>query len=187
VIERRTRRGIILLGLLAILTWLIARPVAEPDAAPVAGLDTRLDYALHDFEGRLLNDAGEINIEIFAPLLRNDAATGIGTVEQPNFHVQQDDEEWYISAESAVIAADRETITLTGAVRIQSRNPTTGRDVDIRTRELVFNVTPRTASTRADVRIDQAGDWLQATGMNLDMINEQYELLDSVRGRYETP
>jgi len=187
VITRQTRRGIILLALLAALTWLLARPGAEPAAKPLAGLDTRLDYALRDFDGRLLNEQGQISLELRAPLLRNDSETGIGTIEAPNIRIQQNNEEWYISAESAVIAADREVINLTGAVNVRRRNPSTGEQIDIRTRELVLNVTPRTASTRADVRIVQAGDWLSANGMNLDMINDRYELLESVRGHYEIP
>jgi LPS export ABC transporter protein LptC len=187
VIDRRTRRGILLLGLLAALTALLARPTSQPAAEPIEGLDTRLNYALRDFSGRLLNDQGQTSLRLEAPLMRNDAESGIGTVERPDIHIQQDGEEWYISAESAVIAADREVITLTGDVSVRRRNPSTGERVDIRTRELVLNVTPRTASTRSEVRIEQSGDWLHATGMNLDMINERYELLDSVRGHYAVP
>ena len=86
-----------------------------------------------------------------------------------------------------MITADREVINLTGSVSVRRRNPATGRQIDIRTRELVLNVTPRTATTRAEVRIVQAGDWLSANGMNLDMINDRYELLESVRGHYEIP
>ena len=187
MISRRTRRGLILLALLAALTWLLARPGTQPAAKPLAGLDTRLDYALRDFEGRLLDEQGQTRLELRAPLLRNDSETGIGTVEAPNIRIQQDNEEWYISAESAVITADREVINLTGSVSVRRRNPATGRQIDIRTRELVLNVTPRTATTRAEVRIVQAGDWLSANGMNLDMINDRYELLESVRGHYEIP
>lgn len=187
MIGRRTRRGIILLGLLAVLTWLLARPLAEPAAQPLKDLDTRLNYALRDFSGRLLDQSGHTSLELSAPLLRNDAESGVGTVERPDIHIQQDGEQWYISAESAVIAADREVITLAGEVNVRRRNPATGEQVDIRTRELVLNVTPRTASTRSEVRIEQAGDWLRATGMNLDMINERYELLQAVQGHYETP
>jgi LPS export ABC transporter protein LptC len=187
VITRRTRRGLLLLALLAVLTWLLGRPANEPAAEPLAGLDTRLNYALRDFSGRLLDEQGLTSLELQAPLLRNDSETGIGTVEEPNIRIQQDNEEWYISAESAVIGADREVINLIGTVNVRRRNVSTGEQIDIRTRELVLNVTPRTASTRAEVRIAQAGDWLSATGMNLDMINDRYELLDAVRGHYETP
>ena len=86
-----------------------------------------------------------------------------------------------------MIGADREVIDLTGEVNVRRRNLSTGEEIEIRTRELVLNVTPRTATTNAEVRIEQAGDWLRATGMNLDMINERYELLEAVQGHYEIP
>ena len=187
MISRRTPRRHTLRAQLAVLQWLLARPVNEPDARPNAGRVPRLNYALRDFSGRLLTEEGLTSLELQAPLMRNDAETGIGTVEEPNIRLLQDNEEWYISAESAVIAADHEVINLTGAVNVRRRNRSTGEQIDIRTRELVLNVTPRTASTRAKVRIVQASDWLSATGMNLDMINDRYELLESVRGHYETP
>ena len=182
---RRTRRGIILLTLLAVLTWLLSRPADVQEAKPIAGLDTRLNYALYDFEGRLLDDLGNINLEIDAPTLRSDAGSGIGTVEQPNIRIQQEDEEWYITADSAVIAADREHITLQGEVKLLRRNQVTGELLDIQTSEVLLNVTPRTASTESDVRIRQAGDYLDATGMKIDMINDRYELLSEVRAHYE--
>jgi LPS export ABC transporter protein LptC len=185
MIRRRTRRGIILLALLAAFSWIVSRQPAEDQAAPVQGLDTRLNYALHDFRGRLLNDLGEIAFEIEAPLLRNDAASGIGTVERPEIRIQQEAEEWYITAESAVIASDRERVTLEGAVTMVRNNEITGEQLDIATRDVVLDVTPRTASTESDVIIRQSGNRLDATGMRLDMINDRVELLSEVRAHYE--
>ena len=75
------------------------------------------------------DDAGRTSIELRAPLMRSDSETGIGTVEEPNIRIQQAGEEWYISAESAVIAADREVINLTGAVNVRRRNPSTGENL----------------------------------------------------------
>lgn len=188
MITRKTRRGIILLALLAILTWILARPSGQNDTdSQATRIDTRLNYALYDFDGRLLNDAGSINLEIISPLLRNDADTGVGTVESPQLHIQQDDEKWYITAESAIITADREHVTLAGDVSLTRRNQLTGEVLEIDTRDVLLEVTPRTAKTGAEVRITQAGDRLEAVGMHLDMINDSYELLDDVRAHYEVP
>ena len=185
MIGRRTRRGLILLALLAMLSWLLSRPTMEERGKPIAGLDTRLNYALHDFQGRLLDEEGNTRLEIEAPLLRNDAITGYGTVEWPNFRIQQEDEQWYITAESAVITPDREQVTLRGEVKLQRRNEVTGDSLDIRTRDVLLFVTPKTASTTSDVEFRQAGDRLDATGMNLDMINDRVEFLSEVRAHYE--
>ncbi|MBT8050536.1 MAG: LPS export ABC transporter periplasmic protein LptC [Gammaproteobacteria bacterium] len=185
MIRRRTRLGILLMSALAGLTWLLSRPTETDGEAPVAGIDTRLNYALHDFQGRLLDQQGETRLEISAPLLQNDAASGIGTVEKPDIRIQQDNEEWYITADSAVIASDREKITLAGQVNMLRRNAVTGARLDIVTRDVLLDVTPRTASTDADVRILQNRDRLDATGMRLDIINDRFELLSEVRAHYE--
>ena len=183
--KRRTRRGILLLALLAALTWLLSEEAAEPEAKTMAGLDTQFNYALFDFQGRLLDDYGKISLEMEAPSLRSNAGSGIGTVQQPNIRIQQEDEEWYITADSAEVSADREHITLQGDVKLLRRNQLTGELLDIKTSEVLLNVTPRTASTESNVQIRHAGDRLNATGMEIDMINDRYELLSEVRAHYE--
>ena len=188
MINRRTRRGIILLSLLAVLTWILSRDGTQPGAeTPLTGLDTRLNYALYDFTGRLLDERGGVKLEIESPLLRNDARSGIGTVDSPEMLIRQEDEHWYINAESAIITADREQVTLIGEVNLTRRNQVTGEVLEIETSDVLLNVTPRTASTDTDVSVLQEGDRLDAVGMNLDMINNHFELLDEVRAHYEVP
>jgi LPS export ABC transporter protein LptC len=185
VIRGKTIRGITLLAALAVLSVLVSRPSEEESAAPVKGLDTRLNYALHDFHGRLHNAEGAVRMEIDAPMLRNDASSGIGTVTAPNIRIQQDDEEWYITAESAVFAADREHVLLEGEVTLLRSNPLTGDRLDIKTRDVQLNITPRTASSDAVVRVRHGGDRLNARGMKLDMKSDRIELLDEVQAHYE--
>jgi LPS export ABC transporter protein LptC len=188
MITRKTRRGIILLSLLALLTWILSEQQSQQDTnGQAARIDTRLNYALYEFKGRLLDDAGGIKLEIDSPLLRNDADSGVGTVEAPELHILQDQEQWYITAESAIITADREQVSLAGEVNLTRRNQVTGEVMEIDTSDVLLHVTPRTAETRARVTITQAGDRLDAVGMNLDMINDSYELLDDVRAHYEVP
>ena len=185
MIKRRTRRGIILLALLAILTWILSRPSGESTVESVSELDTRLNYALYEFNGRMLNDQGAVHLEIDSPVLRNDAESGIGTVETPELRIQQNSDRWYITAESAIISADREHVTLKGDVNLLRRNEVTGDVLEISTRDELLNVTPRTASTESAVSILQAGDRLDAVGMNLDMIADNFELLHAVQAHYE--
>ena len=185
--RRKTRRGIILLFLLAILSSIVSRESGEFTEDPIDKLDTRLNYALYDFDGRLLNDDGRINFEIKAPELRSEASSGVGTVVSPEIRIQQEDERWYIRAESAIITADREHVSLIGDVYLTRRNEITGQLLEISTRDVMLNVTPRTATTEAGVLIEQEGDSLMATGMNLDMIASSFELLNEVRAHYEVP
>jgi LPS export ABC transporter protein LptC len=187
MMRRGSRRGIATLALLAALSWIAARDRPEPWASPFQDLDTRLNYALWDFSAMLLDREGRISLRIDAPMLRNDASSRVGTVENPRIRIQQDADEWYITADSAVVTADREHVSLVGTVDLLRENRQTREALEIRTRDVLLNVTPRTASTQAAVTIVQNGDRLDAVGMRLDMKTERYELLDQVRARYARP
>jgi LPS export ABC transporter protein LptC len=182
-----TRRGIVLLALLALLSWLLARQPREAAQAPISKPDVKLNYALYDFSGMLLNDQGGVNLQIRSPVLRNDAESGVGTIEAPEIHIQQEQDRWYISAESAVVSPDHEHVTLAGAVYLSQRDEITGQVLEINSSDVLLDVTPRTAQTAAGVSIRQEGDRLDAVGMKLDMINRSYELLHDVRAHYEMP
>ena len=183
----RTRLGILLLALLALITGMLARDPEERAEAPPERPDTRLNYALFEFRGRLLDEDGAVRLSIAAPVLRNDAESGIGTVESPEIRVQQFEDQWYITAESAIISADREQVQLIGEVFLSRRDELTDQLLEITTSDVLLHVTPRTAETEAAVRMSRSFDRLDAVGMRLDMIAKHYEFLDDVRIRYEVP
>lgn len=187
MIRTRTWRGIGVLALVAVLTWLVANDSRKPKSEPLADLDTRLDYALWNFNAQVLDANGMVNLEIDAPILRNNANTRIGSVENPRIRILLEEDEWYITADSAIITADREFVSLVGSVDI-TRNSRVSREImEIRTRDVLLNVTPRTASTDARVLISQNSDEIEAVGMKLDMKTESYELLDDVQAKYAKP
>ena len=187
MIKRRTRRGILVLATLAIVTGLVSNNPSDPNDGPVAKVDTRLNYSLRDFEGRLLDDQGNVNLELSSPILRKNAESEVGTIEHPVIRIRQENELWNISAESAIITADREYVSLFGKVDMLRQNEVSGETLEITTRDVMLRVTPRTASTESLVTITQFGDRLDALGMNLDMINDSYELLEDVQAHYEVP
>ena len=187
MIKRKTRHGIIILAFLSIVTWLLPKSSSDSvDQAP-ARLDTQLNYALWDFKGQLLDKEGNINLQISSPLLRKVAQSEVATIKSPQIRIKQADQEWHITAESAIITADREYISLIGDVNMLRLNEISGETLKITTREVMLRVTPRTASTESFVTIVQNGDRLDALGLNLDMINDNYELLNDVRAHYDIP
>lgn len=187
MIPVRTWRNIGLLVVLAVFSWLGARERSEPKAQPLDDLDTRLNYALWDFNAQLLDENGRINMLIDAPMLRNNANTGVGTMENPRIKIIENEDEWYITADSAIITADREHVSLLGTVDLQREVRLTKERMDIHTRDVLLNVTPKTASTDAAVTIVQNHDHLEAIGMKLDMKTDSYELLEKVRAKYAQP
>ncbi len=187
MIHRKTWHGIFVLTILAIVTALILRSGREPGGLPPADLDTRLSYALWDFSGVLLDKNGKMNVRIDAPMLRNKADSQVGTVENPRLRIMEDEDEWYITADSAIITGDREFVSLVGRVDLVNHNLETNKRLDIQTRDVMLNITPRLASTESAVSIQQDQDVLNAVGMKLDMTDKSYQLLSQVRARYATP
>jgi LPS export ABC transporter protein LptC len=76
-------------------------------------------------------------------------------------------------------------VLLEGEVTLLRSNPLTGDRLDIKTRDVQLNITPRTASSDAVVRVRHGGDRLNARGMKLDMKSDRIELLDEVQAHYE--
>ncbi len=181
------QRGILLLAAAAVASYLATRDVQQQLRPSGAEIDTRLNYALMDFEALLLDDSGTLAVTVKAPLLRNDARSGVGTVTRPDILVRQGPNEWRIAADTAVVSADREFVSLAGDVNMVRYNVRERDFLEIDTRDLLVSVTPRTASTEARVTILQAGDRLTATGMRLDMVNDRFELLNDVSAIYDLP
>jgi LPS export ABC transporter protein LptC len=182
----RTRYGIFILTLLALLSWQLSRRPLDTGQRAVGPPDMRLNYALYDFNGRLLDERGVVKLDISSPVLRSDAESGISTVDSPEIRIRQENDRWYITAESAIISPDREIVTLSGYVNLSRLNELTDETLEITTSDVVLNVTPRTAMSDAGVSLLQRNDRVDAVGMKLDMINQRYELLDEVRAHYET-
>ncbi len=187
MIKRKTRHGIIFLTALSIIIWLLPRSSSDPTNEPPARLDTRLNYSLRDFNGQLLDQQGNIKLQISSPLLRKVAQSEVATIKSPQIRIKLADQQWHITAESAIITADREYISLIGDVNMLRLNEFSGETLKITTRDVLLRVTPRTASTESLVSIVQYGNRLDALGMNLDMTNDNFELLNDVRAHYGIP
>lgn len=173
------------LALLAAATGWLSREREESSDRPLAELDTRLNFALYDFHGRLLTEQGTVNMAIRAPVLRSNATSGVSTIENPELRIREEEERWYINAESAIITADREYVSLMGDVYVSRLDESSGEMVEVRTRDVMLAITPRTASSDSPVVITHENDRLEAVGLRLDMIANHFELLKDVRARYE--
>jgi LPS export ABC transporter protein LptC len=182
-----TRRAIFLTALLAAASFLASRDIKLDLEAPAAEVDTRLNYALFDFEATLLDDDGQLAVTIEAPILRNNADTGVGSVTEPKIFLRESGNEWNIRANSAVVSADREFVSMTGDVNLVRYNAASDGTLEIDTRDVLVAVTPRIATTDAAVEMRHAGDRMAANGMKIDMITNHFELLNDVSAIYATP
>ena len=184
MIPRKTRNGVILLAALTAFSFWLGRSGSDPRQEPISGLDTRLDYALHEFEARYFDAGGKQAVRLRAPTLSNDANSGIGVIENPSFEVVQDGNRWNIVAESATVTADREHIVLAGGVNMRRRDPVTAGWLEVNTSEITLDVLPRIARSDQPVVIQEGGNVLEAVGFRIDMNDNSFHLDDQVKGRY---
>ena len=70
-------------SLLAAASFLLTRGGGDDGNGPIDGLDTRLDYALENFEMRAFDENGAQAMRLWAPRLTNDAMTDIGEIAAP--------------------------------------------------------------------------------------------------------
>lgn len=187
MIQRRTIRGIVVLGVLAALSFWLNRDTTEQRPTGISGLDTRLNYALRDFEARYFDEQGQLAGHITAPLLTNEAETGIGRIDQPRVRVVHEGNLWTILSDSATLTPDRQRVVLTGAVNMTGREAGTLREVEIQSSNVTVEIDPRIARSDEAVTIQQDQDFLAATGFMLDMTSNNFHLDKSVRGHYVLP
>ncbi len=184
MITRKTRNGLIALVLLTTVSFWVSREQDGELPGPVAGLDPKLDYALRDFELQFFDDNGQPTINMQAPVLKNNPKLQRGTVEQPVIKLIQPDAVWDITADAAIMTADKEHIQLSGRVHVQRREPTSGIWAELKTREVRIEVTPQTASTDQSVSMFDGLNRMDAMGMNLDMKNGKFQLYHRVKATY---
>ena len=184
MMPRRTGRGIVILsGLVVISFWL--RPDQEDNRnQSIVGLDTQLNYALHDFQALYYDLDGRLVGRMESPLLTNDAETGMGWVEKPLFRMVHQENLWTILSESATVTPDRQHVTFEGEVRLIAVSRENGRRMRVDSSEVTFDIDPRVAHSEAAVVIREATNTLKARGFSLDMTNSSFTLNREVQGLY---
>jgi LPS export ABC transporter protein LptC len=184
MIRRKTSTGILALAVLVALSYWTGRMNTSGVPGPIAGLDTRLDYALRDFELRFYDTQGQPAAHLTAPMLANQAATGIGEIFRPRFEVMHRGNVWNIVAQSATIGSDRQQVLLHGDVRMHRQATLPDRSLDMLTSELLLEVTQRLAGSDRSVRIQDGADTLRAVGFQVNLANDHFTLMDDVQLTY---
>jgi len=187
MVSRSTRRGLVVVTLLAAVSFWLTRGDDGDTEGPIEGLDTRLDYALENFEMRAFDERGEQAMRLWAPRLTNDAATKIGRVEQPRIEVRHEGFLWHILADSAIISEDQEEVFLRGEVTLEREGATPLEALDIASSDVTLVVNERIARSDADVRLTDTAGALDARGFEVNLRSNEFQLHQEVRGSYVLP
>jgi lipopolysaccharide export system protein LptC len=184
MIPRKTRNGVIALVVLTVVSFWVNRSQKNEAPKPVAGLDPKLNYVLHDFELQFFDQNGQPTINLRAPILRNDPKLELGTIEQPVMKLNQVDVVWNLTADSATVTADKEHVQLLGQVHVRRQETTSGAWVEVDTREVQIEVKPQTASTDQAVHMFDGLNRASAVGVDLDMTANTFVLKQQVKATY---
>jgi lipopolysaccharide export system protein LptC len=184
MITRKTRRGMIGLVLITVVSFWVSREQDSDTLEPVTGLDTKLNYVLRDFELQFFDENGLPTINMRAPVLRNDPKLQLGTIEQPLIRLNQADAVWDLTADTAMITADKEHVKLSGKVHVQRHELSSGNRVELNTREVRIEVTPQSASTDQPVSMFDGYNQVSGIGLDLDMKTNTFKLKQQVKATY---
>lgn len=184
MIQRKTVQGMLLLSALVAGSFWVSSGQRETDNSPIEGLDTQLDYALRDFEVRYYDTQGNPSLDMVAPMLANEAATGIGEITAPVFDIRHRGSKWKIVADSATVDASREHLVLNGDVRMHREASLQNESLEISTSALQLDISPRVASSDRPVRVIEGNDTMEAVGFRVNMDNDRFQLLNRVKLTY---
>ncbi len=184
MITRNTQRGIVALILLTGVSYWISREQRDDRPERVSGFNPKLNYVLRDFELQVYDIDGQPTLSMTAPVLSNNPELEIGTIKNPQLVLNQPNITWNLTADSATITADKEHVELSGKVYVQRMELLTGNRVELNTSEVSIEVTPQTASTTEPVSIFDGYNLTDAVGLELDMMNDTFELKQQVRSTY---
>lgn len=185
MVTPRTRRALIALSLLSALSFWASRQLDPEALGPIEGLDTRFDYTLDNFQMRVFDEDGMPAITIESPRLANDARTGISTINEPRVQVHHEGAQWNIMADYALVSNDQEIVSLNGSVQLDRLLNANNAPLNILTRDVQLQVTPRLASSDQSVRVTEPGATLTGRGFEVDMIRNQFKIHEQVQGRYD--
>lgn len=180
----KTGRGMLVLTALVVASFWASKEQRHKDATPIEGLDTQMDYALRDFELRYYDDQGKPSLDMVAPVLANEADTGIGKITRPVFHIDHGGNQWKIAAESATVDAAREHLVLNGDVLMRREAGMQNGLLEISTSELKLDILPRQASSDRPVRVVEGKDIMEAVGFRVNMDDNRFQLLSRVKLTY---
>lgn len=187
MISTSTRRGLVVVSLLAAVSWWLTRGGDGGGEGPIEGLDLRLDYALENFEMRAFDKTGEPALRLWAPRLTNEAATNIGRVDNPRLEVRHEGYLWNIMADTATISDDQEHVFLGGAVTLERSGSGPADRLDVDSRDVTLVVNERVARSGSPVRLEDLAGELRARGFRIDMRSNEFQLHHDVQGVYVLP
>ena len=166
-----------LLLAIALRTWL---PVDRMIPSDIPEPDTRFNYTLTDFSATFRDEHDQLELLISGPRLEHETEQRIGRLSEPRFHIEPGGADWRGQARRGLIVREEEQLILEEDVVLTHSHPQG--DIQIIAETLHHHRTRRTITSEKPVEIHQAGSWLRAGGVIIQLDDNTIELTNHVQG-----
>lgn len=172
------------LGVAAIISWFLARPIVDEPAAAAPYDPLHQGYYLRSARIFGTGPDGSALYEILAAYAEQEDDDRISFSDVRISYSPESDVPWTVNADSATISQNERLVTLRGHVRALSSEGFSGNDTEIRTQYLELDPEAYIAETpeRVQIRIGQRS--LTATGMLASLKENRLELRSNVSGKF---
>ena len=174
--------SLIIFLLLAITVWWSITENYEEEQLHQAKSKSYVEIFMNEFEITTMNENGSPNYILNGSHLQRYNDSDETEVQQPVFNLLQENGQWKISADNAIINDKNDTIQLNDNVIMQQQNIEPA--ITIRTQRLLINTKTQIAQTQTQINITQGQSLLEAKGMIFNNLTSELELLSNVSGYY---
>lgn len=201
-------KGIISLGIFILIAvvawWTISSNEKSNDLAQQANEEHYVVAYMNDFEMTAMDATGTPGFTLKGTHMERFNHTNETRIQQPVFQLLQSNKQWKISADSAIVNDENETIQLNDNVVMQQlpaaldkehtnkrfaeevnnvESPEqTGTEITIRTPSLLIHTKKQIAETKARVTVTHGSSKIFSTGMVFNNISNEIKLSSNVHG-----
>ncbi|MCK4675907.1 MAG: LPS export ABC transporter periplasmic protein LptC [Gammaproteobacteria bacterium] len=137
---------------------------------------------MNEFEMTAMNENGKPHYILNGLHLQRYSNSDNTEIKQPVFQLLQENKQWKVSANKALINDKNETLQLIDNVVMQQQN--TESAITIRTQNLSINTNTQITQTQAPVDITRGKSRIKSNGMIFNNITSELELSSNVTGYY---
>ncbi len=186
-------KGIISLGVFTFLAiaawWTITTYYNNDEQAQQTDEDRFVVAYMNDFEMTAMDTTGSPSYTLKGKHMEKYNNSNETKIEQPVFQLLQTGKQWKISADSAIVNNENETIQLHNNVVMQQQSASTEKvnektqpEITIRAPNLLIHTRKQIAETQAMVTITHGSSQLSSNGMVFNNITNELELSSNVHG-----
>ena len=171
----------LVLASVAVLTWMLARNAGQDTTGPANNLGSAPQgYSMQGVVLRSTDADGVVNFLVDAARVDHESSASDYVLEKVRVeYAEESDVNWRLTAERGQMTADREQLELQ-TVQLRAVARQSGKTFVFDARDLSVDMVAETATTSQLVQVQSGECESNARGLNVDLKNNAYEMLDVV-------